>query len=89
MHCRSWAHYGSEGWTISPSLEYYQCIKCFMPKTAAEVDADTIRLIPHAIPIPQFGDADAICQAIADIVRILKQPEKNNIPAALKGNAMI
>eukprot|EP00957_Ditylum_brightwellii_P141486 10778619-Ditylum_brightwellii.AAC.1 len=84
----SWAYHGAEGWTIGPSLEHHRCIKRFMPKTGAEVDADTIRLIPHAIPIPQFGDEDAIRQAISDIIHILKQPGKNSIPTALKGDAV-
>eukprot|EP00957_Ditylum_brightwellii_P030228 2288485-Ditylum_brightwellii.AAC.1 len=89
MHRGSWAYHSTEGWTIGPSLEHYWCIEGFMSKTAAEVDADTIRLIPHAIPIPQFGDTDAIGQAIAGIVHILKQPEKNNIPAVLKGDDVV
>eukprot|EP00957_Ditylum_brightwellii_P147577 11239188-Ditylum_brightwellii.AAC.1 len=47
-----------------------------MPETGAEVDADTIKLIPHTIPIPKYGDKEAI----------LKHPGKSNIPSHLKGD---
>eukprot|EP00957_Ditylum_brightwellii_P044038 3341905-Ditylum_brightwellii.AAC.1 len=63
----SWAYHKAEGWSIAPSIEHYQCITCFMPDMAAEVDADSIKLVPHTIPIPKYGDKEAIQQAIADI----------------------
>eukprot|EP00957_Ditylum_brightwellii_P041622 3152437-Ditylum_brightwellii.AAC.1 len=59
-----------------------------MPDTVAEVDADTTKFIPHGFPIPSFNDEDAIKQAMPDIIHILKQPEKNNIPTAMKGDSI-
>eukprot|EP00957_Ditylum_brightwellii_P038424 2904424-Ditylum_brightwellii.AAC.1 len=60
-----------------------------MPETATEVDADTLHLIPHTVPIPQFGDAEAIWQAIADIVHMLKQLATDNILDEMKGDAIV
>eukprot|EP00957_Ditylum_brightwellii_P028728 2169925-Ditylum_brightwellii.AAC.1 len=60
-----------------------------MPETTTEVDADTLHLIPHTVPIPQFGDAEVICQEIADIGHVLKQPATNNIPDEMKGDVIV
>eukprot|EP00957_Ditylum_brightwellii_P119947 9154038-Ditylum_brightwellii.AAC.1 len=60
-----------------------------MPDTVAEVDTDTVKLIPHRMPIPSFNDKDAIKQAILDIIDILNQQEKNNIPTAMKGDSIV
>eukprot|EP00957_Ditylum_brightwellii_P102773 7831963-Ditylum_brightwellii.AAC.1 len=60
-----------------------------MSDTAAKVDADTLRLITHTVPIPQFGDAEAMWQAITNIVHLLKQPATNNIPDEMKGDAIV
>eukprot|EP00957_Ditylum_brightwellii_P081293 6184015-Ditylum_brightwellii.AAC.1 len=71
-HRDSWAYHGVEGWTIAPSLEHYRCVKCYIPDTVTEVDADTVKLIPHRTPLPSFNDEDAIKQAMLDIIHILK-----------------
>eukprot|EP00957_Ditylum_brightwellii_P196956 15005491-Ditylum_brightwellii.AAC.1 len=71
-HHGSWAYYGVKGWAIGPSPKHYCCVRCFMPDTAAEVNADTVKLIPHVIPVPSFTDKEAIQQAIADIIYTLK-----------------
>eukprot|EP00957_Ditylum_brightwellii_P025154 1903466-Ditylum_brightwellii.AAC.1 len=88
-HHDSWAYQGVEGWTIGPSLEHYRCVKCYTSDTVAEVDADTVKLIPHRMPMPSFNDEDAIKQAMSDITHILKQPEKNNIPTDMKGDSTV
>eukprot|EP00957_Ditylum_brightwellii_P204856 15341097-Ditylum_brightwellii.AAC.1 len=88
-NCGSWAYHGAEGWAICPSPKHYHCIRCFMPDTAAEVDADTVKLIPHVILVPSFTDKEAIQQAIADIIYILKKPPKNIIPVDLKGDPIV
>ena len=51
-----------------------------------EIDTDTLKLIPNVTPIPVFTDADAIKQAVKDIVHILDNPKKNNIPTILLGD---
>ena len=47
---------------------------------------DTVELIPNSTPIPCFTDKDAIEQVVKDIVHILNNPSKNNIPKFLHGN---
>ena len=51
-----------------------------------EIDTDTLELIPNTTPIPVFTDVEAIEQSVADIVHILRNPSKNNIPTLLVGN---
>eukprot|EP00957_Ditylum_brightwellii_P105888 8076114-Ditylum_brightwellii.AAC.1 len=69
-HHGSWAYHVAESWPVGPSPNHYFCSRCVMPDTAAEVDADTVKLVPHAIPIPSFSGREAIQQAIADIIAI-------------------
>ena len=84
----SWDYHGVEGWYIGPSMEHYRCLKCYNPDTYSEVDTDTVQLIPNQTPIPVYTDVDALKQAVADILHILKNPAKSNIPTVLKGNAI-
>ena len=84
----SWDYHGVEGWYVGPSLEHYRCLKCYNPDTFSEVDTDTVKLIPNVTPIPVYTDIDVIKQAVADILSIIKNPAKNNIPTVLKGDAI-
>ena len=82
----SWDYHGVEGWYVGPSQEHYRCLKCFNPETFSEVDTDTLKLIPNITPIPVYTDFDVVKQAVADILHVLKNSSKNNIPSVLKGN---
>ena len=82
----SWDYHGVEGWYVAPSLEHYRCLKCFNPETFSEVDTDTLQLVPNTTPIPVYTDLDVVKQAISDILHVLKNSFKNNIPTVLKGN---
>lgn len=82
----SWEYHGVEAWYIGSSLAHYQCLKCFVPSTGAVVDTDTVHIIPHIVPVPEFNDAQAIQQAVSDILHIIKNSEENNIPKFWKGD---
>ena len=84
----SWEYHGVEGWYVGPSWNHYRCLRCYNPDTFSEVDTDTLQLIPNSTPIPVFTDVDAIKQAVADILHILKNPAKSNIPTVLKGDSI-
>ena len=84
----SWDYHGVDGWYIGPSMEHYRCLKCYNPETFSEVNTDTLKLIPNDTPIPVYTDVDVIKQAVSDIVHILKNPTKNNIPTVLKGDTI-
>ena len=81
-----WDYHGVKGWYVGPSLEHYRCLKCFNPETFSEVDTDTLQLVPNTTPIPVYTDLDVVKQAVADILHVLKNSSKNNIPTVLKGN---
>ena len=85
----SWDYHGSDGWYIGPSLEHYRCLKCYNPSTMKEIDTDTLELIPNTTPIPVFTDVEAIEQSVQDIVHILRNPSKNNIPTLLVGKKIV
>ena len=82
----SWQYHGVEAWYVGPSLNHYRCFKCFVPSTGATLDTDTVQLIPHLTPIPKFSDADALRQAIADIIYIIKHSKETDIPKFWKGD---
>ena len=42
----SWAYHGEEGWYIGPSIEHYQCVKCFSPSTGKTRETDTVDFFP-------------------------------------------
>eukprot|EP00957_Ditylum_brightwellii_P179726 13691114-Ditylum_brightwellii.AAC.1 len=60
-----------------------------MPDTVAEVNADTVKCVPHTIPIPSFSNRETIQQAVTDIIAILKNPDQNNIPSDIKGDPVV
>ena len=84
----SWQYHGTEAWYIGPSLDHYRCFKCFVPSTASVINTDTVKMIPHVVPIPNFSDATAVQQAIADILHIIKNSREVNIPKFWKGDAI-
>ena len=57
-HRASWEYHGKEAWTIGPSMNHYRCIKCFLPTSRAEVDVDTLVLLPskHFFPKPSLDE---------------------------------
>ena len=74
----SFAYHGVDGWTIGPSMDHYQCIKCYIPSTGATVDTDTLELLGHNLPIPKLDDKDTLHQALADVVHLLQHPQRTN-----------
>ena len=71
----SWSYHGEEGWYIGPSLEHYRCVKCFIPKTSRERDADTVEFFPHSIEIPSFTTEALLQQTAIDMVALLNSPD--------------
>ena len=55
----SWAYYGEEGWYISPSMEHYRCVKCYLSSTARERDVDTLQFFPKTVPFPDISTEDS------------------------------
>jgi hypothetical protein len=70
----SWSYHAKEGFYVDPSPNHYQCMRCYIPSTRAEVDADTIHFIPSKIPIPATSTKDYLNQAAGDILAILQNP---------------
>eukprot|EP00957_Ditylum_brightwellii_P055351 4195151-Ditylum_brightwellii.AAC.1 len=52
---------------------------CWVPDTGSKVDADTLTMILTTVPIPIFGDKEALEQALSDIMYTIKNPTKNNV----------
>ena len=73
----SFAYHGQEGWYIGPSLEHYRCVKCYMPSTHAEVDADTVKFIPNVVPIPEADISTHLKNSVNDLVHLLAHPNKH------------
>jgi hypothetical protein len=61
-------------------MHHYRCVKCFLPTTRAEINADTVAFFPHRIPIPKVTTEDFLQQAALDIISILSSPKEENCP---------
>ena len=83
---QSWDLHGSEGWYIGPSLHYYRCAKCFLPKSRREINSDTVTFIPAKIEFPSVSVHDFIKQAATDLITLLTNPPSNIIPTLEAGD---
>ncbi len=81
----SWGFHGEDGWYIGPSLEHYRCVKCFIPQTGREKDADTVEFFPHKIPFPIQTTESCLRQAATDIVELLRK-RKPSYPSLQYGD---
>ena len=45
-NCTFWGHHGMKGWYISPSLEPYICMQCYIPATGIVRITDTLHYTP-------------------------------------------
>ena len=71
----SWGQNSTDGWYIGPSYEhYYRCVKVFHPKNRVVQIHDTVTFYPHVISVPELDLKDFLCQAVDDIVTLLKHP---------------
>ena len=73
----SWNYHGQEAWYIGPSMEHYQCVKCYFPDTKATRDAETVEFFPKEVPFPKTTSEDYLLQSASDILAILKSPPKS------------
>ena len=88
-HRHSWDPHGQEGFYIGPSLQDYRCVKCFIPSSRAEVNSDTVAILPHDIPFPEVKIDDFLRQAATDIITILTHPPPTTVPSLQAGDSTI
>ena len=67
----SFAYHGSEGWYIGPSQQHYRYVRCYLPKTRVEVDADTVKFIPSRFTIPEAILDLHVRRSLDDLVHLL------------------
>ena len=82
----SWDPNGRDGWYIGPSMFHYRCMKCFIPKSRAEINADTLIFFPHQIPFPEVTTDEYLKQAALDIITLLTDPPPSMIPTVQAGD---
>ena len=75
----SWDFHSVNGWYIGPSKDHYRCVKCFLPLTRRERDADTVSFHPHTIKFPVVTTLDYLKQASEDILHILCNPQNHQL----------
>ena len=81
----TWAAHGTSAWYIGPAIHHYRCVKCFVPSTDRERDADTVKYFPHAVQFPKTTLEDYLRQSASDILDVLHQ-KPNMIPSLSYGN---
>ena len=82
----TWGSRGKEGWYIGPSLHHYRCVKCYLPLSRAEIDADTVTFLPKTLKFPEVTISDFLKQAAIDIITLLKHPPHPTIPSLEAGD---
>ena len=75
------------GDTPAHPIQHYRCMKCYMPKTHSEINADTIVFIPKKIVFPNVKIDDFLIQAATDIVSLFTNPPTNMIPSLQVGDS--
>ena len=85
----SWARRGTPAWYIGPAMEHYRCVTCYDPATRKEKVCDTVEFLPHKIPFPKVTVEDYLCQAVTDIVSLLKVPPASTLPTLQYGNSTL
>ena len=48
-----WGHHDTPGWYISPSLDHYLCMQCYMPTTGIVIITDTLQYIRKEFAFPK------------------------------------
>ena len=77
---KSWDPHGKLAWYVSPAMNHYQCVSAFVPQTGKERVADTIKVFPHSIPVPEYKAEHVIETAAKNILDTLRSPPKSNLP---------
>ena len=83
----SWELNSESGWYIGPSLNHYRCVQCYIPRTKAVVNSDTVEFFPHSISFPSVKLADFLAQAASDIISILSNSITTTVPSLQAGSA--
>ena len=69
-----------------PAMNHYCCITCFFPKTRSERVCDTVKFLPHTIPIPKTNIDDYLRQSAQDIITILSNQPSITAPSLTVGD---
>ena len=68
-----------------PSLNYYRCVQCCMPRTRSAVNSDTVEFFPHSTPFPSVKSSYFLTQAATNIISITSKPPSINVPSLQSG----
>ena len=69
-----WVDHGTNVWYIRPSLQHYQCFKCYRPDIYSERNADKVEFFPVATPFLKVTTDDYFRQTATDSLAILQEP---------------
>ena len=81
----SWAAHSKRAWYIGPSLQHYRNFKCYLPSTKSEIVSDTVDLFAYNMPVPDISNDEYIQQALMDILAVLQNKSKINVPSLQYG----
>ena len=69
-------------------MNHYQCVKCYIPRTQALIDADIVEFIPYSITFLSVTLQNFLAQAATDIVLLLTNPPKSIVPSLQAGDSI-
>ena len=76
---KSWDPAGTDGWYVGEAWDHYSCYECYVPKTRAFRNCDTVDFFPLHTPIIPKKLHEDIIQKLNDLISIYKgQSSKSN-----------
>ena len=76
----SWDYHGIKGWYVSPFLDHYRCVHCYLPSTGGVRDADTVQFFPKKVKFPKVTTEDMLVQSVTDNLTVLQRTPPSLIP---------
>ena len=73
-NCCTWSLCVTDGWFISPDLEHYRYVECYIISTHRTRIADTVEFISTVIHITKKNSEDYLHKYITDTIALLEDP---------------
>jgi hypothetical protein len=80
------APHGIDGWYVGPSIERYDCHKCYIPSTFGIHDALTVDWFPHKVPFPKVTADKYLRQTATNMLTLIQDKASNPIPSLTYGS---
>ena len=85
---KTWEMNGEMAYYVGPAMKHYRCVTCFYPRTKFTRATNTVKFLPHQVPLPEVTMIDFLKQTASDIVDLLKDPPSSYAVSLQAGSAV-